>query len=85
MEKFNQLGNIEVNEQRGYALFSLQPKIYPLEDVKAAVKTILDRACVILDGDPEHELLIEVRTIKPEYAITEIIYELANKLLNTKT
>ena len=81
MEKFNALGNIEMNEQRGFALFSLNPKIYPLATVKTAVKHILDRACVILDGDPAEEILIEVRTIKPEYKIKEIIVELSQHLL----
>jgi len=59
MKNFNALGNIQFGKD--YVLFSINPQIYPLEKVKKAAVEFSKKACVILDGDPKTELLVELR------------------------
>lgn len=82
MQKFNALGNIEIDEKKGYALFSLNPKIYPINRIYSAVNNIIDKSCVILDGDPDDEALVEIRETGKE-KIKKLVLEF-NKLLVKK-
>jgi len=59
MKNFNALGNIQFGKD--YVLFSINPHIYPLDKVKKAAVEFSKKACVILDGDPKTELLVELR------------------------
>ena len=59
MKDFNALGNIQFGKD--YVLFSINPQIYSLEAVKKAALEFTKKACVIIDGDPKTELLVELR------------------------
>ncbi|MFH1276714.1 MAG: hypothetical protein ABIH82_06400 [Candidatus Woesearchaeota archaeon] len=59
MQDFNALGNIQFGTD--FVLFSINPDIYPLNIVKKAALEFVNKACVILDGDPKRELLVEIR------------------------
>ncbi len=61
MQKFNALGNIQLGKD--YILFSLNPKIYPLPIITSAAFEFNKKACVILDGDPASEILVELRPL----------------------
>jgi hypothetical protein len=63
-KKFNQLGNFELG--KGYAIVSLNPKLYPIENVKSACISMKKQAIFILDGDPDHEILVEIIHDQPE-------------------
>ncbi len=62
MQNFNALGNIQLGED--YVLFSINPKIHSLSSVKKAALEFTEKACVILDGDPQTEILVELRPFK---------------------
>lgn len=62
MKDFNTLGNIQI--ARDYILFSINPEIYNLDCIKKSAKMILKKACVILDGNPKTEILVELRPRK---------------------
>jgi hypothetical protein len=61
LKQLNALGNIEVDEKQGYILLSLNPSLYPLDAVLSASERFIDKACIILDGDPSEEILVEIR------------------------
>ena len=82
MSKFNKLKNIEIDEKEGYAYFLINPKIYPLDIVYSAAYVMIDRAFVILDGDPEKEIKVEIRKKMPQHDINELVMSFNEELLN---
>ena len=59
MQDFNALSNIQFGKD--YVIFSINPNIYSLSIVKKAALAMIKKACVILDGDPKREILVEIR------------------------
>ena len=53
------MSNIKLYD--GYITVSVNPKIYPLEIVYSASYVLLDKAYVMIDGDPAKEIIIELR------------------------
>ncbi|MBW2991652.1 hypothetical protein KY345_00360 [Candidatus Woesearchaeota archaeon] len=82
MEKINALNNIEIDEKGEYALFSVNPKIYPLDLVYSASYIMIDKAFIILDGDPKEKILVEIRKKKPEQDLKTLVREFNEELLN---
>lgn len=70
MEDFNALGNIQFGKD--YVLFSLNPKIYGLDVVKKAALAFSESACVILDGEPETEILVELRPLNNNLPLKQL-------------
>lgn len=68
-------------EEKGIRVNS---KIYPLEIIESAAYVFTDRAYIILDGDPENEVIV---MIKPKQGYDKRILEseFHNELLNYKT
>jgi His-Xaa-Ser system protein HxsD len=62
-------------------LFSINPKIYPLEVIHAAAYALIDKAYVILDGNPEEEIIAELRP-KEKKEMKQIAMKFAEELLN---
>ncbi len=59
MQNFNALGNVQFGKD--YVLFSIHPQIHPLPAIKQAAAAFLEKACIILDGNPSTEILVELR------------------------
>lgn len=56
--------NVDVDEQEGVAIVTVNPKIYWMDSVYAAAYAITDRAYVYVTGDPEREVFVVLR---PKY------------------
>lgn len=82
MEKLTALGNMEINEKEGYVLFSINPKIYPLELVYSASYIMIDKAYLILDGDPKKKILVEIRAKDKNHDLKQLAMEFNDELLN---
>jgi len=82
LEKVNALNNIEIDEKGEYAIFSVNPNIYPLDLVYSASYIMIDKAFVILDGDPKEKILVEIRKKKPEQNLKILVQEFNEELLN---
>jgi His-Xaa-Ser system protein HxsD len=54
-------GNLEINNEEGCVLISINPRIYPLDVVLSAAYAFLDENYVLVDGDPTEELVVEIR------------------------
>ena len=85
MGAFNKLGNIEINEKEGYAFFHVNPKIYSMDVVYAAAYVMIDRAFVILDGDPKKEIKVEIRKKEERHNLNELVRLFNEELLNYAT
>ena len=81
MENLNALGNIQFGGD--YILFSINPEIYSLEIIKEASLDFSNKACIILDGNPKTEILVELRP-KDHTSLKQLAEEF-NKLLLTKS
>ena len=82
LDKLNALGTIEVNEREGFGVFSINPKIYSLDIVYSAAYILIDKAFIILDGDPEKEIKVEIRKKKPEQELKDLVRDFNEELLN---
>jgi His-Xaa-Ser system protein HxsD len=83
MKKLNTLQNIQINEKEEYALLSINPKIYPLDIIYSASYIMIDKAYIFLDGNPDEEIIVELRKREnTSLSLKEIVYDFNNELLN---
>lgn len=75
------IDNIEIDKEGNYLLVSVNPKIYGLDIVYYATYVLMDRAYAILGGDPEREILVELRP-KDNSDLEALGREFNNELLN---
>ncbi len=76
------IDNIEIHKDEKYVVVSVNPKIYNLPIVYAAAYVLIDRAYVILDGDPNEEILVKLRPKEKDYDLEKLGRELNEELLN---
>lgn len=62
MKKINNPSNIKIHKD--YLQVRVNPKIYTLDIVYSAAYALLDKAYVVLDGDPKKEIIVEIRPKK---------------------
>lgn len=65
----------------GSVVLSVNPKVYPLGAVYSAAYVFLDRAYVLLDGDPKKEILVELKPKKKEN-LENLGRDFNNELIN---
>lgn len=73
--------NLEINKKENFVLVSVNPKIYPLNVIYAAAYVFIDRAYVIIDGNPEEGVIVELKA-KGKEDLKKLGYEFNNELLN---
>jgi His-Xaa-Ser system protein HxsD len=78
--KTNALGNIKIMDDR--AVMSINPKIYPLEVIYSAAYIMIDRAFIILDGDPTTQVSVEIRPKKNGQDINDLVIAFNEEILN---
>ena len=75
----NTSANIKI--EGGQLTVAVNPKLYPLEAVYSAAYVFMDRAYIVLDGDPEKEILVNMK-LKSGGSLEEIGNEFNNELLH---
>ncbi|MCD6226345.1 MAG: His-Xaa-Ser system protein HxsD [Candidatus Aenigmarchaeota archaeon] len=55
---------IEVQPKENQIIISINPKIYPLEVIYSAAYMFLDKAYIIIDGNPETEIIVTMKAKK---------------------
>lgn len=73
--------NMEVHRKENYVLVSVNPGIYPLDVVYSAAYVLIDRAYIIIDGNPNEEIIVELRP-KAKEDVELLGRDLNNELLN---
>ena len=80
MEETNALQNIEYKQDN--AVFVVNASIYDLEVIKSAAYVMLDKAYIVLDGDPSSKIFVEIRKKEPEQEIKQLVYDFNSELIN---
>jgi len=63
--KSRKLGNMQILEKEGFVRITLNPNIYPLNAIYSAAYVFMDRAYIILDGNPDKEIIVELHPKRP--------------------
>lgn len=71
--------NLEIKDNQ--LIVNVNPKVYPLEAVYSAAYVFMDRAYIVLDGDPEKQILVKM-TLKSNGSLEELGNKFNNELLN---
>lgn len=72
--------NIEIYDDR--AVLKVNPRIYPLELVYSAAYIMIDKAFILLDGDPDKSVVVEIRKKKKDQDLNDLIRQFNEELLN---
>lgn len=73
--------NLELNKKENRVLVSINPKIYPLDVIYSAAYVFLDKAYVLLDGNPKEKVTVELKP-KEKHDLEKLGREFNNELLN---
>ncbi len=57
-------GNLEINNKEGFVSVSINPKIYSLDVIYSAAYMFIDNCYILVDGDPQIEIIVELRPKK---------------------
>ena len=76
------IDNLEIDKQKGIVVISVNPKIYPLDVIFSAAYIFLDKAYVLIDGDPEEEIIVKMKAKDKSLNLEELGREFNNELIN---
>jgi His-Xaa-Ser system protein HxsD len=74
------VNNLEINKKENKVLVSINPKIYPLDVIYSASYVFLDKNYVLLDGDTNKKITVELKP-KKKYNLEKLGREFNNELL----
>lgn len=75
------IDNFEIDKKEKLVLVSINPKIYPLPVVFSASYLMMDKAFMVIDGNPEMEIVVSLRPRKGE-KLELIARQFNDQLLN---
>ena len=75
-------GNLEINKKECCVLVSVNPKIYPVDVVLSSAYVFTDSCYVLVDGDPNEEIIVELRPKDKKEDIEKIGRNFNNELVN---
>lgn len=78
---YMKVSNLELSKKENQVLISVNPKIYPLDAIYSAAYVFLDKAYILLDGNPEEKITIELKP-KEKHDLEKLGREFNNELLN---
>lgn len=76
------INNLEIDKKGGYLIVSVNPKIYPLEVIYSAAYVFIDRAYLVVDGNPEEEVFVQMKPKDKNDDMEKLGNEFNNELLN---
>ncbi|UCC91388.1 MAG: hypothetical protein JSV39_03685 [Candidatus Aenigmatarchaeota archaeon] len=76
------INNLEIDKKGGYLIVSINPKIYPLEVIYSAAYVFLDKAYLIIDGNPKEEIFVQMKPKEGKKVLEELGNEFNNELVN---
>jgi len=74
--------NLEVDEKTGNVVISVNPKIYPMNTIFSAAYILVDKAWVLIDGDPNEEIIVQLRRKDSKINLEELGRSFNNELVN---
>jgi His-Xaa-Ser system protein HxsD len=76
------IDNLEIDKNKKTVVISVNPRIHPLDIVFSAAYIFIDRAYVMIDGDPNSQILVKLRVKKDDENLEEIGRAFNNELIN---
>lgn len=73
------IDNLEIHAD--HVTVSVNPKIYSLDVVYSASYVLMDKAYIVINGDPEEEIVVEIRPKKGEVS-EKLGRDFNNELIN---
>lgn len=80
--KNEKIKNFEIDKKENSVFLSINPKIYPLEVIYSAGYVLLDRTYVILDGNPEEEIIVQLKAKNKKENLEELALDFNNELIS---
>jgi His-Xaa-Ser system protein HxsD len=80
-ERMPSFGNVELHREKNFALVSVNAKIYSLGVIFSAAYVLLERAFVVIDGNPEEQIVVSLKPKKGR-DIAGIANEFNEQLIN---
>lgn len=74
--------NLEVDEKSGNVVISVNPKIYPINTIFSAAYVLIDKAWVLIDGDPNEEIIVQLRRKNSKINLEELGRSFNNELVS---
>jgi len=81
-EEMSMQGNLEINKKDNYVLVSVNPKIYPVDVVLSSAYIFTDSCYILVDGDPNEEIIVELRPKDKKGEVEKIGRDFNNELVN---
>ncbi|MCG2718332.1 MAG: hypothetical protein L6408_05800 [Nanoarchaeota archaeon] len=81
-EEISMQGNLEINQKEGCVIISVNPKIYPLDVVLSSAYIFTDNYYVLVDGDPNEEIMVELRPKDSDKDLQKLGRDFNNELIN---
>ncbi len=76
------IDNLKLNNGDGYVEVIINPKVYPMSIVNSASYVFMDKAFVMLNGDPEKEIIVRLRPREKNMDLEELGRDLNDELLS---
>jgi len=73
--------NFELDHEKNIVLVSVNPKVYPLEVVFSSAYMMMDQAFVVIDGNPETEIVVSLRP-RSSQSLSQLARSFNDELLN---
>lgn len=84
-ENLKRPGNLELNREDCSVMVSVNPKIYPLDVVMSAAYIFTNDNYVLLDGDPNDKIIVEIRPKDKTVSVESLGRMFNNELINYAT
>jgi His-Xaa-Ser system protein HxsD len=81
-QKIDLKSNLELHKDENYLVVSLNPRIYSLDVIYSAAYIFMDKAYLIISGDPEKEIIVEMRPKDENIELEKLGYEFNNEIIN---
>jgi len=76
------IDNMEVNKSKCNVIISVNPKVYGLDTIFSAAYIFIDKAYVIVDGDPNEEIIVQLKAKDKKMDLEKLGRDFNNELIN---
>lgn len=76
------INNLEINNIKGTITVNINPKIYNISVIFSAAYIFIDKAYVVITGDPENEIFVELLSKDKDTNLESLGRDFNNELLN---
>jgi His-Xaa-Ser system protein HxsD len=76
------MDNFQVEKESNSVIISVNPKIFPLEVIYSAAYVFLDRAYIMMDGNPQENISVQLKAKSTSEDLQSLGLEFNNELVS---